>query len=633
MWRYVEFIMIRVLLRVFRPNGPRYHSPGRSPGYAAVTTSGAPTGRAIRSSAARWAFRFGFAHLSQGCALGYDSAALRAYSHPRPLSGHRPKVGRERGPRRDGVVLVLVLIVIALLTLAGFTFSELMLTERKAARLSARQAQARALANSGLEMTRLFATDEEEVQKQAGGLYDNQERFRGVLVIEDEDARRRGRFAVVAPAMDDDGRLAGMRFGLEDVSGRLNLSVLLSADALAQSLPDDTDEEQPLEAKSAKSANDDEDEEEEEAESGGRAILLKLPGMTEQIADAILDWIDEDDEPREYGAELDYYATLDPPYSPRNGPLETIEELLLVRGVTPWLLFGPDANRNGRIDPGEPAEVAIENVDNSDGTMNRGWAAYLTLNSLELNVRPDGTPKIDLNQEDMQQLHQELEAVLDGYRANFIVAYRQNGPYSGSKPGDGSASGRLDLSKKGKTPLTTVLDLIGTRVQVKFEGDEKESIIESPFPNMPGMMGGYMSDLMDNVTVNPSPIIPGRININQASRTVLSGIPGISEETVDEIISERQPDPLEADPERRHETWILAEGIVTLEEMKELMPFVTGGGNVFQAQFIGYFDSGGPPVRIEATIDATTRPARVISWRDISHLGRGYALETLGVER
>jgi Tfp pilus assembly protein PilX len=58
------------------------------------------------------------------------------------------------------MVLVLVLVVIALLTLACFTFSKLMLTERKAAHLSGRQAQARALAESGMEMVRLFVIQE-----------------------------------------------------------------------------------------------------------------------------------------------------------------------------------------------------------------------------------------------------------------------------------------------------------------------------------------------------------------------------------------------------------------------------------------------------------------------------------------
>jgi len=31
-------------------------------------------------------------------------------------------------------------------------------------------------------------------------------------------------------------------------------------------------------------------------------------------------------------------------------------------------------------------------------------------------------------------------------------------------------------------------------------------------------------------------------------------------------------------------------------------------------------------------IDATTKPPRIVFWRDLTHLGRGYPLETLGVE-
>jgi len=474
-----------------------------------------------------------------------------------------------------------------------------MLTERKAAGLAVRRAQARASAESGMEMTRLFLLQDRETQIEDGGWYDNPERFRGVLVIDDGTQRGRGRFSIVAPRMED-GRLGGIRFGLEDESTRLNLNTLLLAD--------------------------------EASEKGGREILMGLPGMTEQIADAILDWIDPDDDPREFGAEVDEYSSLDPPYAPKNGPLETVEELLLVRGVTPWLLFGPDANRNGRIDPDEPNPETIDGIDNSDGAMNQGWAAYLTLYSLESNLRPDGSPKINLNQEDMKQLHKQLEEVFDSRWATFIVAYRQNGPYTGSKRGEMTASGRLDLSVPGKVPLSTVIDLIGPRVRVKFKGEEQPTVLETPFPNVPGMMNSYLPVLMDYVTINASPVIPGRININQASRTVLSGIPGMSEETIDAIMSQRQENPVEAQPHRRHETWILSEGIVTLEEMKALMPFVTGGGSVFRAQWVGYFERGGPPARIEAVLDATIRPARVISWRDISHLGRGYALETLGTE-
>ena len=74
--------------------------------------------------------------------------------------------------------------------------------------------------------------------------------------------------------------------------------------------------------------------------------------MTDEIAAAIIDWIDQDDN-TESGAETDYYATLDPPYAAKNGPFDTIEELLLVKGVTPEILYGEDANRNGVLDPNE----------------------------------------------------------------------------------------------------------------------------------------------------------------------------------------------------------------------------------------------------------------------------------------
>jgi general secretion pathway protein K len=44
------------------------------------------------------------------------------------------------------------------------------------------------------------------------------------------------------------------------------------------------------------------------------------------------DWLDEDDGVRNDGAEDEYYESLDPPYRPRNGDLESVEEILLIRG-------------------------------------------------------------------------------------------------------------------------------------------------------------------------------------------------------------------------------------------------------------------------------------------------------------
>jgi general secretion pathway protein K len=53
-----------------------------------------------------------------------------------------------------------------------------------------------------------------------------------------------------------------------------------------------------------------------------------------EIVDGILDWIDRDDNPHVNGAESSYYEGLTPPYNPKNGPLDDLSELLLIKGVT-----------------------------------------------------------------------------------------------------------------------------------------------------------------------------------------------------------------------------------------------------------------------------------------------------------
>jgi len=62
------------------------------------------------------------------------------------------------------------------------------------------------------------------------------------------------------------------------------------------------------------------------------------------IVAAIVDWIDKDDTEYTYdtllGAEKAYYATLDSPYPCRDGPIEFLEELLLVKGMTKELYYG-----------------------------------------------------------------------------------------------------------------------------------------------------------------------------------------------------------------------------------------------------------------------------------------------------
>jgi general secretion pathway protein K len=71
---------------------------------------------------------------------------------------------------------------------------------------------------------------------------------------------------------------------------------------------------------------------------------LSLVGVdateSSSIADSILDWIDADDDTHLSGTESDYYLNLTPPYQCKNGPIDNISELLLIRGVAPEMFWG-----------------------------------------------------------------------------------------------------------------------------------------------------------------------------------------------------------------------------------------------------------------------------------------------------
>jgi general secretion pathway protein K len=71
------------------------------------------------------------------------------------------------------------------------------------------------------------------------------------------------------------------------------------------------------------------------------------------VVDSILDWRDTDDLYRINGAETDYYQSLKEPYNAKNGNFDSIEELLLVRGVTPDLFYGKKGGKKEEDGEGE----------------------------------------------------------------------------------------------------------------------------------------------------------------------------------------------------------------------------------------------------------------------------------------
>jgi len=60
------------------------------------------------------------------------------------------------------------------------------------------------------------------------------------------------------------------------------------------------------------------------------------------VVDSIVDWADANDEEGVNGAESRFYLDREPSYPAKNSDFDSIEELLLVRGVTPELFYGTE---------------------------------------------------------------------------------------------------------------------------------------------------------------------------------------------------------------------------------------------------------------------------------------------------
>lgn len=65
------------------------------------------------------------------------------------------------------------------------------------------------------------------------------------------------------------------------------------------------------------------------------------------VADSILDWIDQDDATRPAGAESDFYLGQLPSYYAKNAPIDNLDELTLVKGVTHDMFVGGNSETGG----------------------------------------------------------------------------------------------------------------------------------------------------------------------------------------------------------------------------------------------------------------------------------------------
>lgn len=224
----------------------------------------------------------------------------RHHHHPLPIH-----------PRRASA-LVVVLWVIGLLAIIVSSFAFDMHLESRITSYCRKRLKAEYLAQSGLEMVKAIVHKKDTISGTKEGDGENPEK---------EDS-----WYDLAKALKYGGAIMGSRQTLGE--GEIVLDIIPEPARRNVNKLDERDWENILE-------------------------VTKVPrDMWDEIIDSFMDWIDNEvpESARPYGAETDdYYSKLKTPYKARNGPLETIDELLLIRGFTNTVVYGgmpPNADEN-----------------------------------------------------------------------------------------------------------------------------------------------------------------------------------------------------------------------------------------------------------------------------------------------
>jgi type II secretory pathway component PulK len=307
-------------------------------------------------------------------------------------------------------------------------------------------------------------------------------------------------------------------------------------------------------------------------------LRLEREGMTEEIADAIIDWRDDDDEPRGGGAEAGYYENLRYGYRIRNAPFKTIRELLMVKGVAEQMLYGEDTNLNGRLDYNEKDGDESAPPDNEDDKLDKGWIAYFTCYSYDKNKDASGNERTNINKADENTLRQELN--LTPGHAKWIVENRS---------------------------YESIADLINEdspkEAKKGSNNDSDENVIAERLDLQ------TFKDIADKITVNDEEIIPGKVNVNTGPREVLAALLGddeTSKQLADEIVTYR--DSLVSGMQSIGE--VLNVQSMSVKTFKKIANNIT-------TRCVARVDRGmvrGTRLRTEAVVDRNQSPCKTLYW-------------------
>ncbi len=313
------------------------------------------------------------------------------------------------------------------------------------------------------------------------------------------------------------------------------------------------------------------------------ASLMLLDDMTIDVADAISDWIDDNNQAGLFGVERDWYLSRESPYEPRNGAMRSVAELELVAGVWPEYLRGEDWNLNSRLDRNEDDDARTWPPDEPDNLLDAGWSQLLTVYSIDHGATSSGEPRLQLKRASPEELMERLG--IDDLQALALIAF-------------------------GRNPNNRTVDLVTTQLSRITANGQISGQPVNPF--IRDLTYDQIRMVLEETLVaHPEEKQPGRMNINTVPEQFLRDL--IADETLaDEIIYLRNS---------------RAEGIVSMLELQtipglnadlwiRLYDMFDSKSNVYSISSVGRSESTGAEVEIIVVVDRSTVPIRILEYRE-----------------
>lgn len=338
--------------------------------------------------------------------------------------------------------------------------------------------------------------------------------------------------------------------------------------------------------------------------------LLTIPDMTPDVADALIDWRDENDEVESFGAESDYYANRGLKYRPRNAHFRSIAELELVAGCWPSYVRGEDWNLNGRLDANENDGSLSLPQDRADDFLDTGWSGYLTAYSRGSNLTADGTPKLYLRTATAPMVQERLG--LDAAQAAALIAFAKTGNArletllvaplgsvgrsSGTTTTSGPTTGTSGRSTAGRTGRT---------------GRGRSASTETATPVTPLDTNQLKAVFAECTLDDPFRPAAGRVNLNTVSSEVLQRGLGLEARLAEAIIARRQKSGGFSSI-----VDLLEIGDITPELLMQIGGQIDVTSNVYTISSRGRAASTGTEVELVVVVDRSTSPVTFIEVRE-----------------